>query len=74
MRLKMLQTRPIVYLMMLSLASCVPNGSVPTNDFCSQAHAIYTNKADKISPDTAREILAYNNYGEVLCGWSPVSR
>lgn len=64
------RTGLIALAMMLLLSSCAPN--LPANDFCQLAHAIYINKDDKISPDTARQILMHDVNGEYLCGWSYV--
>jgi hypothetical protein len=38
-------------------------------DFCATALPIYISKDDKISDDTARQILKHNLTGRKLCNW-----
>jgi hypothetical protein len=49
------------------LASCA--GSSPATDPCGPWRAIYVAKADVLTEDTARGLLAHNRTGRELCGW-----
>lgn len=49
------------------LAGCARNGAAP--DVCGPWRAIYVSKADVLTEDTARGLLAHNRTGAALCGW-----
>lgn len=53
---------------LILLAACAGNGPVAT-DPCGPWRAIYVGKADVLTPDTARSLLAHNRTGRELCGW-----
>lgn len=38
---------------------------------CDWTHPIYVDKADVLSDDTAKAILAHNRSGAKVCGWKP---
>jgi hypothetical protein len=38
---------------------------------CDWADPIRPSRADVLSPDTARQILAHNETGARICGWRP---
>jgi hypothetical protein len=50
------------------LASCAEN-SLVTSDPCGPWRAIYVAKADDLTVETARALLAHNRTGASLCGW-----
>ena len=50
------------------LAGCATSGPV-TEDFCLVARPILVSKTDALSTETARQILAHNEYGAGRCGW-----
>ena len=50
------------------LAGCATNGPV-TDGFCLEAKPILVSKADVLTAETARQVLAHNEYGGVRCGW-----
>lgn len=41
---------------------------------CDWTTPIYVDKADVLTDDTARAILAHNRAGARVCGWKPKSR
>jgi hypothetical protein len=49
------------------LTGCARNG--PVTDACGPWRAIYVAKADTLTEDTARALLAHNRTGRELCGW-----
>jgi hypothetical protein len=49
------------------LTGCATNG--PATDVCGPWRAIYVAKADSLTEDTARALLAHNRTGAALCGW-----
>ena len=50
------------------LAACATNSAVPT-DPCGPFRPIYVGKADVLTEQTARDLLAHNRTGRELCGW-----
>lgn len=38
---------------------------------CEWTKPIYVSKADVLTDDTAKEILAHNKSGSARCGWKP---
>lgn len=63
----MLRTGLMLCLTGLLLASC---RSVGAGDFCLVAVGpIRVSPADKLTDETAREVLTFNNKGAALCGW-----
>lgn len=50
------------------LASCAGSSGGVT-DACGPWRAIYVAKADNLTEDTARALLAHNRTGRELCGW-----
>ncbi len=48
-------------------AACAETGSAP--DPCGPWRAIYVGKADVLTSETARSLLAHNRTGAELCGW-----
>lgn len=65
-RHKMLKTMIWPLAMMMSLSAC---GNGPSNDYCAVAEPIYVDKADKLTPNTARGILKHDDIGHALCNW-----
>lgn len=56
--------------LVLLLSSCATNGRViETASGCAWARPILVSKADVLTDQTARQILAHNEAGRVLCGW-----
>lgn len=53
---------------LILLAACAGNGNVPS-DPCGPFRPIYVAKADTLTEDTARALLAHNRSGAALCGW-----
>jgi hypothetical protein len=53
---------------LILLAGCATSGAV-TDGFCVEAKPILVSKADVLTPDTARQVLAHNEYGAARCGW-----
>lgn len=56
---------------MMSLTACETSGRASDQTFCSAAHPIYFDKADKVTKRTEAAIIALNEKGERLCGWKP---
>ena len=57
-----------LWLVSLSLLSaCAPNGAATSA--CSGWKPIYVSRADVLTADTARQILAHNETGARICGW-----
>jgi hypothetical protein len=52
---------------LLLLTGCATSG--PAIDACGPWRAIYVGKADVLTEDTARSLLAHNRTGRELCGW-----
>jgi hypothetical protein len=50
------------------LVSCATTGPA-TDGFCLEAKPIYVSKADVLTAETARQILAHNQFGAKKCGW-----
>jgi hypothetical protein len=46
-------------------------GCVQTADPCTWAAPIRPALADELTPGTARQILAHNETGARVCGWTP---
>ena len=58
----------------LLLSSCATNGRVTEAvSGCAWARPILVSKADVLTDQTARQILAHNEAGRALCGWGPRS-
>lgn len=55
------------FLMMIPLLGC--QSGQENDSFCQIAKPIYLDKQDKISGDTARQILIYDDQGAIRCGW-----
>jgi hypothetical protein len=53
----------------LLLSGCATAGRV--TDACGPWRPIYVSKADVLTDGTARAILAHNETGAKLCGWTP---
>ncbi len=62
--------KPSLFLIVLLLTSCDPSGQ-ENSDFCAKADPIYVGSSDVISGTTARQIDAYDDYGQKKCGWRP---
>lgn len=62
----MKQTKPILLVMLMLLTACEKTGS---DSLCTLDKAIYISKDDKLTGDTARQILHHNTLGKQLCGW-----
>lgn len=63
------QTLAAITFTLMALAGCTPQ-QVQPDSFCSWAKPITVSKSqDKLSAETAREILAFNEKGAKLCGW-----
>ena len=59
--------------MTLFMSGCVTGG--PKTDLgCTWAKPIYLNRADQLTTDTARAILAHNETGAERCGWKPLRK
>lgn len=41
---------------------------------CDWTRPIYVDKADVLTDDTAKSILAHNRAGQKVCGWKPKSK
>ena len=44
-----------------------------TDTACDWTKPIYVDKADVLTDDTAKAILAHNRAGARICGWKPVT-
>lgn len=53
---------------LILLAGCETSGPA-TDGFCLEAKPIYVSKADVLTADTARQVLAHNEHGAARCGW-----
>lgn len=58
------------------LQSCATTGAgteppVIVDNGCKWARPIYVSKADRLTDQTADQILAHNMTGQRLCGWQP---
>ena len=51
---------------LIPLAGCSSHGAGP---FCRIAEPITVTELDRLTPETARAILAHNEIGAELCGW-----
>ena len=51
----------------VSLAGC----GIRVTAECDWAEPIRPSRADILTPDTQRQILAHNEVGAKLCGWQP---
>jgi hypothetical protein len=40
-----------------------------TDGFCMEAKPIFVSKADVLTAETSRQILAHNTFGAGKCGW-----
>lgn len=58
----------ILLLAVMMLNSACTSGQEKT-DFCQEATPIYLSKQDKLTDNTARQILAFDDKGHVLCDW-----
>ena len=52
---------------LLLLTACATNGG--ETDVCGPWRAIYVAKADVLTEQTARDLLAHNRTGAALCNW-----
>ena len=55
-------------LALTSLAACGTSG--PADSFCLVAKPIYFAPSDRMSERTERAIIAHNEKGRAICGWS----
>lgn len=53
---------------LILLTSCETGGRV-TDGFCMEAKPIFVSKADVLTAETARQVLAHNEFGALKCGW-----
>ena len=53
---------------LIPLAGCATSSVVPS-DPCGPFRPIYVGKADVLTEQTARDLLAHNRSGRELCGW-----
>ena len=61
-------------LLMIALTAALTAGCATDpafRDDCDWAKPIQPSKADVLTPDTKRQILAHNQAGAKLCGWRP---
>lgn len=61
-------TRWLACLGLLWLTAC--QGGIATSD-CLVFQPIRPSSADVLTEGTARQILAHNERGEAVCGWTP---
>lgn len=54
---------------LILLASCTTSGPAAIDSFCETEKPILVGKSDVLTKETAREILAHNEYGARKCGW-----
>lgn len=50
------------------LPACASGGHV-TDPACATWRPIFISRADVLTPETARQILAHNEAGARVCGW-----
>lgn len=55
------------------LASCATTG-LETKTACEVFQPIYVSKNDRLTDDSAKEILRHNLLGAKLCGWKPAKK
>jgi hypothetical protein len=53
---------------LILLTGCGTNGPVQT-DPCGPFRPVYVGKADVLTEETSRALLAHNRTGAALCGW-----
>lgn len=58
----------VLMLLVILLSGCV-GGNARGLDVCAPWKPLYVTAEDRITPETAREIVAHNEVGERLCGW-----
>jgi len=58
-----------VSLMMMSLTSC--SSGIGNDPGCAGWHPIYPSPADRMTPQTERQILTHDQSGAERCGWKP---
>lgn len=59
---------------MLALTAALTAGCATNpvfKDDCDWVKPILPSRADVLTPETKRQILAHNEAGEKLCGWKP---
>lgn len=56
-------------LMLISGCAAGPAAGV---DVCAPWQAIYLSAEDRLTTETARQVVAHNEVGERLCRWTPV--
>lgn len=49
------------------IAGCAHQGS----DACDGFSAIYLSAGDQLTPETKKQLVKHNEYGEQACGWRP---
>ena len=54
---------------LILLGSCSASGTATVDSFCVTEKPILVGKADVLTRETAREILAHNEYGRTKCKW-----
>lgn len=54
---------------LILLTNCASTGPVLTDSFCATEKPILISKSDVLTKESAREILAHNEYGARKCGW-----
>lgn len=69
----MLKLRMLACLTVLLLTGCETTGPVVVTDTgCDWAKPILIHKTlDRLTQDTALQILAHNETGAIRCGWKP---
>lgn len=67
-----MQQLPKIALILMPLLSGCYGTNGPDNSFCGVAKPIYMSKQDRVSGDTARQILMHDDVGRALCGWDRV--
>lgn len=54
--------------MAILLPACAGGGHV-TDPGCATWRPIFISRADVLTPETARQVLAHNEAGARVCGW-----
>jgi hypothetical protein len=64
-----MKSKPTLIACLILLTSCGVSGPAPTDSFCATEKPILVSSADVLTKETAREVLAHNEYGARKCNW-----
>lgn len=67
-RMTLISSPLVVLAMSYAVSGCAEKINTAPS-FCTVGRAIYISEEDKLSDETARQILYHDELGERLCGW-----